>query len=114
MTIALTPNAAQQVRKLIKDQELSLNSGVRFSVKGGGCSGFEYHVELAGPGRFELPKRQDNIFTSHGVRIICDDKSMMFLKGSIVDWKSQNLGYSFVFENPNSTGTCGCGVSFSA
>ena len=111
--IELTLGAAQQVQKLIEDQEMPVNSGVRFSVKGGGCSGFEYHVELAGPVKFELPKTTEKVFVSHGVRVIVDDRSLMFLTGSTVDWKSQNLGYSFVFDNPNSTGTCGCGVSFS-
>jgi iron-sulfur cluster assembly accessory protein len=111
--IDLTEGAAVQINKLIADRGLPDNSGVRFAVMGGGCSGFEYHVDLEKPSRFELKHKRDTIFVSYGVRIIVDDKSLMFLDGSTVDWRSQNLGYSFVFNNPNSTGTCGCGVSFS-
>jgi iron-sulfur cluster assembly accessory protein len=114
MDITLTDTAAIQVRKLLKDRGLSERSGLRVYVKGGGCSGFEYGVDLEEkPSRFELIKSGEKVLISNGVRILTDEKSLMFIRGCTIDWKEVNLGYQFVFENPLSTGTCGCGISFS-
>ena len=115
MGLSLTEDAAEHVKKLLENRGLTDRSGLRVAVKGGGCSGFEYHVKLdEKPSRFEMVRADEKIFISHGVRIISDNKSLMFINGSIIDWKEHNLGYQFVFNNPMSTGTCGCGISFSA
>ncbi|GIW73856.1 MAG: hypothetical protein KatS3mg103_0378 [Phycisphaerales bacterium] len=50
----------------------------------------------------------------HGVRVICDPKSLLYLHGTVVDFKDEIMGRGFVFQNPNATATCGCGSSFSA
>ena len=115
MDLALTEEAANQVKKLLKMEELSERCGLRVGVKGGGCAGFEYSVELERkPSRFELLRAGEKVIVSKGVRIITDERSLLFIRGSTIDWQQVNLGHQFVFENPLSTGTCGCGVSFSA
>lgn len=113
--LTLTDRAARQVQKILEDRGLSDRSGVRVYIKSGGCSGFSYGVDIEEkPSRFELLRSGEKVLISNGVRILTDEKSLMFIRGSIIDWKEVNLGYQFVFENPFSTGTCGCGVSFSA
>jgi len=108
--VTLTEAAAN----FIKAKLLSPLGGVRFNVTGGGCSGFEYGVEMEHASRvFELPKKDDKVFLSEGVRIVVDKKSLMFLDGMSVDLVEENLGHRLVFNNPNSSGTCGCGTSFS-
>ena len=115
MELILTDRAADQVQKLLGDKGLSDRAGLHVFIKGGGCSGFEYNVKLEErPSKFELLRSGDKVIVCNGVRILTDDKSLMFIRGSTIDWKEVNLGYQFVFENPLSTGTCGCGVSFSA
>jgi iron-sulfur cluster assembly accessory protein len=107
--INLTESAATYLKSKLEDPL----AGVRFAVKGGGCSGFEYDVKIEHKPRvFDLPKRGDKIFISQDVRIVVDQKSLLFLDGCSVDWKEFNLGHQLVFNNPNSTGTCGCGISF--
>jgi iron-sulfur cluster assembly protein len=78
-------------------------------VKGGGCSGFSYILDLT-----ETKKDTDEVFEQHGVRIICDPKSLLYLAGVTVDFKDEIMGRGFVFQNPNASSTCGCGSSFSA
>lgn len=115
MELELTPIAAEYVRKLLIDKDLSDRCGIFVSVKGGGCSGFEYAVEIIDrPSRFELLRSGSKVIVSNGVRILTDEQSLMYIRGSTIDWKEVNLGYQFVFNNPLSTGSCGCGISFSA
>ena len=115
MDLTLTDSAAKQAKKLLKDKDLNDRSGLHVFVKGGGCSGFEYGVKLEErASRFELLRVGERVIICKGVRILTDEKSLMFIKGSVIDWKEVNLGYQFVFKNPLSTGTCGCGISFSA
>jgi iron-sulfur cluster assembly protein len=78
-------------------------------VKGGGCSGFSYLLDLT-----ETQKETDEVFWQHGVRIICDPKSLLYLNGVTVDFRDEVMGRGFVFNNPNATSSCGCGSSFSA
>ena len=113
--LELTEEAAAQAKKLLEMEGLDEKCGLHVYVKGGGCAGFEYGVDLIRkPSRFELIKSGEKVIISNGVRILTDDKSLLFIEGSVIDWKSVNLGYQFVFDNPNSTGSCGCGISFSA
>lgn len=115
MDLILTENATNHVKKLLEMEGLSERCGLRVSVKGGGCAGFEYHVELERkPSKFELLRVDEKVIVSNGIRILTDDMSLMYIRGSTIDWKEVNLGFQFVFENPLSTGSCGCGISFSA
>ena len=108
--IILTEGAAKEIRFIIKEQELDAEKVcLRVGVKGGGCSGFSYLLDLT-----ESRKDTDEVFEQHGIRIICDPKSLLYLNGVSVDFKDEIMGRGFVFNNPNATSSCGCGSSFSA
>lgn len=110
MSITLTETAAREISSIIKQQELdSAKIRLRVGVKGGGCSGFSYILDLT-----ENSKESDEAFEQHGVQIICDPKSYLYLNGTTIDFKDEIMGRGFVFQNPNATTTCGCGSSFSA
>jgi iron-sulfur cluster assembly protein len=110
MPITLTETAAREISTIIEKQELSLEKvRLRVGVKGGGCSGFSYILDLT-----ENQKDSDELFDQHGVKIICDPKSYLYLNGTTIDFKDEIMGRGFVFQNPNASTTCGCGSSFSA
>ena len=110
VTVALTELAAREVRKFLKQENLSLESaGLRVSVRPGGCSGFEYGLDIE-----EDPREDDFLLTSHRVRLFVDPFSAQYLSGILIDYHSSFEGSGFSFENPNATGGCGCGTSFSA
>lgn len=107
--VLLTPTAAKEIMKIIAEQELDpAKVRLRVGVKGGGCSGFSYVLDLT-----ESQKPHDEVFEHHGVTIICDPKSLLYLNGTTVDFKDEIMGRGFVFQNPNATTSCGCGSSFS-
>ena len=110
MGIMLTETTAREIRTLITQQELD-NEKVRLrvGVKGGGCSGFSYVLDLT-----ESERDSDEKFEIHGIRVICDPKSLLYLDGVTIDFKDEIMGRGFVFNNPNATSSCGCGSSFSA
>jgi iron-sulfur cluster assembly protein len=108
--IILSPTAAKEIQRIIQEQELdSEKVCLRVGVKGGGCSGFSYVLDLT-----ETRKETDEITEQHGVRVICDPKSLLYLAGTTVDFKDEIMARGFVFQNPNATSSCGCGSSFSA
>jgi iron-sulfur cluster assembly protein len=111
MPINLTETAAKEIRQIIKDQNLPTdNTRLRVGVKGGGCSGFSYMLDLT-----EEPKAEsDEELECHGVKILVDMKSYLYLNGVEIDFKDEVMGRGFVFKNPNATSTCGCGSSFTA
>lgn len=82
--------------------------GLRIAVRGGGCSGMSYHMEMV-PG----PQEGDRTFEEGGVRVYVDRKSMLFLKGSGLVWENGLQSAGFKIQNPNAKNTCGCGESFS-
>ncbi len=108
--ISVTPSAAEEVKRLIaKEQKPDL--GLRIGVKGGGCSGFSYVLQLDEAN----PKQYDQVFEQHGVKILVDAKSHLYLDGTTIDYKTNGLlGGGFEFQNPNAKKSCGCGSSFSA
>ena len=107
--ITLTPTALQEVKRLLS-QEQKPNLALRIGVKGGGCSGFSYQMGLEDAS----PKQYDTILDADGVKIIVDAKSLLYLDGTIVDFKSGLMGGGFEFQNPMAKKSCGCGHSFSA
>ena len=109
MTIALTETAAKEMKNIIKDQGLSEQAALRVGVKGGGCSGFSYVLDLT-----EDSGDTDEVMESQGIRLVADRKSYLYLNGTEIDFKDEVMGRGFVFKNPNATHTCGCGSSFSA
>lgn len=108
--IILTEVAAREISKIIAEQELDKDKvRLRVGVKGGGCSGFSYILDLT-----ETQKDTDEEFVCHGVKIIVDPKSLLYLGGVTIDFREEIMGRGFVFNNPNATSSCGCGSSFSA
>ncbi len=110
MGIALTEPAAREIKAIIEQQQLDAEKiRLRVGVKGGGCSGFSYLLDLT-----ETQRDSDELFDEHGVKIVCDPKSYLYLNGTTIDFREEIMGRGFVFNNPNATTTCGCGSSFSA
>jgi iron-sulfur cluster assembly protein len=106
--LTLSELAAREIKKIIVEQELdAAKVRLRVGVKGGGCSGFSYLLDLT-----ESQKDTDEEFEQHGIKIICDPKSLLYLGGVTIDFKDEIMGRGFVFSNPNATSTCGCGSSF--
>lgn len=109
-TVILTPTAAREIKSIIQQQELDpAKVRLRVGVKGGGCSGFSYLLDLT-----ENQKPTDEECEQHGVKIICDPKSLLYLRGTTIDFRDEIMGRGFVFQNPNATSSCGCGSSFTA
>jgi iron-sulfur cluster assembly protein len=111
MAITLTELAAKQIRDIITQQNLPAGqTKLRVGVKGGGCSGFSYLLDLTE----EAAAETDEEMESCGVPILIDNKSLLYLEGTEIDFKDDVIQSGFVFKNPNATSSCGCGSSFSA
>ncbi len=111
MAITLTEKAASEIKKIVSEQGLPAEeTRLRVGVKGGGCSGFSYMLDLTE----EAAGESDEELDSNGVKILCDMKSLLYLSGTEIDFKDEVMGKGFVFKNPNATSSCGCGSSFSA
>ena len=107
--ITVTDQAVQAIRDSIADENKTIESSyLRVSVKGGGCSGMMYQLSID-----DQQGDGDVIVEVDDVRIVIDKKSKMFLHGMTLDYTKGLNGKGFVFSNPNATGTCGCGESFS-
>lgn len=108
MAIEMTEAAQNQVKRLIESQgnpELMLRMG----VKGGGCSGMSYTLQL------DTQQREgDEVYQFDGVKVVVDVKSYLFLSGTTLDYVEDVMGGGFKFINPNAQRSCGCGSSFSA
>lgn len=105
---SLTESAAARINEL-KKSEGKPNLKFRVSVKGGGCSGFQYEFMLddAAPGE------GDTVISNHGAEAVVDDVSLGILKGSVLDYTEDLAQAGFTIKNPNATAKCGCGNSFS-
>ena len=122
MAINVTDNAALEIAAIVKQQELDAEKvRLRVGVKGGGCSGFSYLLDLTETQRdsdevsehtYEVPPNGEGggTFT---LRVICDPKSYLYLNGTQIDFKDELMGRGVVFNNPNATSRGGCGPSFS-
>lgn len=109
MPIQLTEKAASEIRTIIKAQGLPEDqTRLRVGVKGGGCSGFTYLLDLTE----EANGQADEDLESHGIRILVDNKSLLYLDGVEIDFKDEAIGRGFVFKNSEPTAAgCGCGSS---
>jgi iron-sulfur cluster assembly protein len=105
--ITLTPKAISEVKKIILENEIPDNFGLRVGVKGGGCSGLSYTLGFDGEQR-----DGDSILDMDGVKIFVDWKSILYLRGTTIDYSDGLTGKGFVFNNPSAKRTCGCGSSF--
>ena len=109
MSVTLTPKAADKVRQLMAQPDQEEAKGLRVKVVGGGCSGLSYSIALE-----RKAEDGDQILESEGITIYIDPKSNLFVNGTTIDYHESMMGSGFAFENPNATGSCGCGSSFSA
>src|SRR5215208_1239065 len=110
VTLELTETAAAEVKKFMSSEEgLPETSGLRVRVVPGGCSGFQYSLNIE-----EESREGDFILDGKRVRMCVDMFSAQYLNGVEIDYVSGVMGSGFTFKNPNATGSCGCGTSFTA
>ena len=110
ISLQLTDKAAQEVTKFIAAEQVSPDSaGLRVSVLPGGCSGFKYSLNIE-----ERALEDDMVLEINSVRVFVDGFSAQYLNGVTIDYTSSMQGSGFTFSNPNATGGCGCGSSFTA
>jgi iron-sulfur cluster assembly accessory protein len=108
MAITLTKKAEDKVKEILLDQPESF-AGLRIQVVGGGCSGFQYRMGFDK----NFNDQNDSVFEFEGLKVIIDKSSLLYMDGAEVDYVEGLHGAGFKFNNPNVTGSCGCGSSFS-
>ena len=104
--ITLSEKAQSEVKRLIESNKPG--SFLRVGVKGGGCSGLTYDIKFD-----DQQGETDRIYEINGVKVVCDPKSFIYLDGMMIDFSTDLVGGGFKFVNPNASGSCGCGTSFS-
>ena len=108
ITLTLTERAAAEVRKFMAEEQADpATAGLRVGVMPGGCSGFKYSLSID-----DKAEADDLVLESSGVRLFVDSFSATYLNGVSIDYKSNFQESGFAFDNPNATGGCGCGSSF--
>jgi iron-sulfur cluster assembly accessory protein len=106
--LTLTERAGEEVKKFLAEEKVPQESaGLRVAVLPGGCSGFRYSLNIE-----EQAASDDIVVESAGVRLFVDEFSAQYLNGTVIDYKSNFQESGFAFENPNASGGCGCGSSF--
>ena len=106
--LTLTETAVSEVKRFMEAETAGPESGLRIRVVPGGCSGFSYSMQIE-----DAPRQGDEILDSSGLRVFVDMFSKQYLEGVQVDYVNSVMGSGFTFSNPNATGSCGCGSSFS-
>ena len=105
--VTLTENAAVEIRRIMEENSLGANAKVRLAIKGGGCAGFTYIFDFEKEaGKF------DRFFQSHGIDIVVDRKSLIYVDGTEIDFNTSLTDRGFKFANPRADAACGCGTSF--
>lgn len=107
MQLIITPGAAEKVRGFMVDQGAAEGSGLRVAVLPGGCSGFQYGLNIE-----DAPEPDDEVLELEGVKVFVDPFSAQYLEGVEIDYTTSFMGSGFTFRNPQATGGCGCGSSF--
>lgn len=105
--IKISDRAAKEIKQIIQDNNIPSEYALRIGIKAGGCSGFTYVLV------FDLIKESDAVFESNGIKVAVDPKSLFYLEGTELDFVDGLMGRGFIFHNPNSVRSCGCGHSFS-
>jgi iron-sulfur cluster insertion protein len=106
--VKVTDNAFNKIRDLIIEEKDNDNLALRMSVKGGGCSGFQYEFT------FENKQEEDDfVIEKDSIKVFVDSMSAQYLMGATLDYKEEKFNSQFVITNPEVKGTCGCGSSFS-
>lgn len=110
VVVTVTPVAATEVKKFMAAEQVSPEvGGLRVSVQPGGCSGFKYGLLIE-----DEPAEDDYVIAQDGFRMFVDPFSAQYINQVVIDYTSSMQGSGFTFKNPNATGGCGCGSSFSA
>jgi len=105
-TIIISETAAREIQRQ-REKRGKLDSAIRVGIRGGGCTGFSYVFEWEDG----EPKKTDKVFAEHGVKLVVDPKSFVYLRGTVLDFVTGMMGHGFKFNNPNAKGSCGCGES---
>ena len=107
-TVTITEAAAKAIGKYLADHNAEPGAGLRIGVRGGGCSGLSYVLDVE-----TMPRPSDHVIDAYGQRVYVDPKSLLFLQGSILDYVTGLMEAGFKFVNPRAAKACGCGESFS-
>jgi iron-sulfur cluster assembly protein len=105
--VRLTKKALQMARQALVKRGTP-QAALRLGVRGGGCSGVSYAIEFS-----DKVRERDNVFEFEGLRVVVDPKSLVYLRGSVLDYEVKLMQHGFKFVNPNEKAGCGCGESFS-
>ena len=105
--VTISDKGAEKVNEFLAAQEADVGvAGLRVGVRGGGCSGFQYQLA------FDEQRDGDIVFESHGLKLLVDEESLPFVRGSVIDYEESLQGAGFKVSNPNVVAACGCGSSF--
>jgi iron-sulfur cluster assembly protein len=104
--LSLTPKAVEMARKALEKRGTP-EAALRLGVRGGGCSGASYVIEFA-----DKIRDRDQRIEYEGLTVVVDPKSMVYLRGSVLDYEVKLMSHGFKFQNPNEKKSCGCGESF--
>ena len=105
--VSITDKGAEKAREYLAAQGADVAiSGLRVGIRGGGCSGFQYQLA------FDEQRDEDQVFESHGMKLLVDAASLEYVDGSQIDYVEALTGAGFKVENPNVVAACGCGSSF--
>ena len=106
--IGLSSGAIEEVKRLINEEQIPKEQGLRIGVKDGGCAGFSYILG------FDKKSEEDEEFEIEGIKIFVNKAHQVYLAGIHIDYKEGLDARGFIFENPNASTTCGCGTSFAS
>jgi iron-sulfur cluster assembly protein len=109
MPITVTEKAANEVKRIIDEQQIKDKVYLRLRVVGGGCSGFQHKLDLDQA----VNEKLDEVYEFHGIPVVVDKRSMMYLENAEVNFHDDLNRRGFSISNPNAKSTCGCGSSFS-
>ena len=107
LVVTISEKAADKIRDFAAKDGVTENVGIRVAVKGGGCSGLTYALDIT-----DKALETDKIVEQHGVKVMVDKKSYIYLVGTELEFSDGLNGKGFIFSNPNAKKTCGCGTSF--
>ena len=107
LVVSISEKAAEKIKYFASKEGVTGNVGIRVAVKGGGCSGLTYDLDIT-----DKELETDKIVEQHGVKVMVDKKSYIYLVGTELEFSDGLNGKGFVFSNPNAKKTCGCGTSF--
>ena len=104
--VVLSPKAVEMAKKAIAKRDVP-TAALRLGVRGGGCSGASYAIEFA-----DKIRDRDHVFEFDGLKVVVDPISLVYLRGSVLDYEVKLMHHGFKFVNPNEKTSCGCGESF--